>query len=477
MNLYQGNKLELIARKTSFLKRKSQITPKVFVDLMFCWVSQKCSLDKLALESHIEHSVSMSKQALDDRFSEASISFSKELLAQALSEQTEISLSKEKKELFNRVLIKDSTRFHIDESLKEYFSGYGGDGSEAGISIQFEYDLKQGGISDIELQSALDRDSTDALKKKEAIREKDLVIRDLGYYHGEVIKHISASKAYYISRLHHSCNVYTHKEGDEKIDFGKLYHQMTVNHQDPRDVIVYLGKDRIPSRLIIALMPEEIYEKRIRERQKKVKYQPKAKSRSKDKKKREEWNATEKGKKGYQLSDEFKSRAHFNLFICNIESQDLSTDEIIRFYRIRWQIELFFKVWKSIVQIHRITKMKYTRFLTSIYMSLLWIVVQWKIVFPCQRFIYLEQNRLISIFKCMNTLKERCREVRSLLQMSKTKMGKQLRMFYLIFLSQHDLEMKKDKESYADLYPLLFCKSNNYSYICSGQIKQLYTNN
>jgi len=389
--------------------------------------------------------------------------FSKELLAQAVSEQTEIALSKEKKELFNRVLVKDSTRFHIDESLKEYFPGYGGDASEAGISIQFEYDLKQGGISDIELQSALDRDSTDALKKKETIGEKDLIIRDLGYYHGEVIKHISDSKAFYISRLHHSCNVYKDKEGNEKIDFGKLYHQMRVSHQATSDITVYLGKNRIPSRLIIVLMPEEIYEKRIRERQKKVKNQPKAKSRSKDKKKREEWDATQKGKKDYQLSDEFKSRAHFNLFICNIESQDLSADEIIRFYRIRWQIELFFKVWKSIVQIHRIPKMKYNRFLTSIYMSLLWIVIQWKILFPCQRFIYLEQNRLISIFKCMNTLKERCREVRFLLQMSKTKMSKQLHKLYQIFHSKHDLEMKKNKESYADLFSLLFCKSNNYA--------------
>jgi len=182
-----------------------------------------------------------------------------------------------------------------------------------------------------------------------------------------------------------------------------------------------------------------------------------------DPKKREERDASQKEKVRYQMSDEFKNRAHFNLFICNIEPQDLSVDEIISFYRIRWQIELFFKVWKSIVQIHKMPKMKYARFMTSIYMSLLWIVVQWKIVFPCQRFIYTEQNRLISIFKCMDTLKERCREVRSLLRMSKTKMGKLLRRLCLTLLFQHDLEMKKNKVSYADLYPLLFCKSNNYN--------------
>ena len=431
---------------------------------MFRWISQRCSLDKLALESQIEHTVSITKQALDERFSKASISFAKDLLAQAISEQTKISSStKEKMELFNRVLIKDSTRFHVNDSLKEHFPGFGGDASQAGISIQFEYDLKHGNVSDIELQSAIDRDSTDALNKQGTIQKKDLIIRDLGYYHGTVIKHISDNEAYYISRLHQSCNVYKHEKGEEKIDFGKLYKQMMLGRQTQMEFIVYLGKGRIPSRLIIVLMPDEIYEKRIRERQKKNNYQPKSKSRSKDPKKREEWNASQKGKIGYQMSDEFKNRAHFNLFICNIETKDLSIDEIINFYRMRWQIELFFKVWKSIVQIHKMPKMKYARFMTSIYMSLLWIVVQWKIVFPCQRFIYLEQNRLISIFKCMDTLKECCREVRSLLRMSKTRMGKQLRRLCLTLLFQHDLEMKKNKVSYIDLYPLLFCKSNNYN--------------
>jgi hypothetical protein len=469
-NLFQGIKLEQIARETGFLKRKSKITPAIFVDLMFRWTSQRCSLDKLAFESEITHSVSIKKQALDERFSEASISFSKNLLAQAISAQTKTPSTKKNKELFNRVLIKDSTRFDIDESLKEHFPGCGGSASQASISIQFEYDLKHGDVSDIELQAATDRDSTDALEKKETIQEKDLIIRDLGYYHGKVIKHISDNKAYYISRLHHSCNVYMHKEGEEKIDFGKLYYQMTINSLTSKDITVYLGKERIPSRLIIALMPQEIYEKRIRERQKQINHQPKSKSRSKDPKKREAWDASQKGKTGYQMSDEFKSRAHFNLFICNIESQDLTADEIMSFYRIRWQIELFFKVWKSIVQIHKIPKMKYDRFITSIYMSLLWIVLQWKIVFPCQRFIYQKQNRLISIFKCMSTLKERCREVRALLQMSRTKMGKQLRRFCLTLFFNHELEIKKNKVSYEELYPLLFCKSNNYDYICNTSI-------
>ena len=330
----------------------------MFIDLMFRMVSQHCSLEKLKTEALVEHSVSVSKQGLDQRFSKAGLSFCKRLLSAALSKQVELSFPEESKSLFGRVLIKDSTRFHIHESLKGSFSGYGGDGSEAGVSIQFEYDLKQGNVADLDLGTELDRDSTDAHRKRKAIQPKDLIIRDLGYYHNDVIRYIAAHGAYYISRLYSNCNVYTQLRGGEKMDFRKIYLQMIQNGERTRDLNVYVTKERIPSRLIIVLMPEQIYEKRIRERKGKSKNQPKCKSRSKDAVKRAEQNARIEGQKGYAISDEFKDRAHFNLFISNISPKDLSDNEIARFYRVRWQIELGFKVWKSLIHIHEIGKVK-----------------------------------------------------------------------------------------------------------------------
>jgi len=336
--------VDQIARQTGFLMRKSKLTPQAFIDLMFYAVScEYTSLRKISIEAKSEHSLSLSKQGLDDRFSSKSVDFSKRLLEEAIHNQVMDTLTCDVSQLFNRVLIKDSTRFNIDESLKDKFPGCGGDGSKAGVSIQFEFDLKNGKITDMDLQSEIDRDSTDAMKKKDSIQAGDLIIRDLGYYSNDVITSIYNKKAYFISRLYPTANVYKSEKGKEKIDFQVVYKSMATTKKEFLELDVFLGKKRTLMRLVICLLPEEVYEKRIRIRNKKNK------------------------SLNFQTSDEYKARSHFNLFITNVDEEDITTEAICRFYRIRWQIELVFKVWKSLMKINCLQKMKYERFATTLY--------------------------------------------------------------------------------------------------------------
>jgi hypothetical protein len=77
--------VDQIARQTGFLKRKSKLTPQAFIDLMFYAVSgEYTSLRKISIEAQSEHSLSLSKQGLDDRFSSESVDFSKRLLEEAI---------------------------------------------------------------------------------------------------------------------------------------------------------------------------------------------------------------------------------------------------------------------------------------------------------------------------------------------------------------------------------------------------------
>ena len=428
------------------MKRKRKLSPLVYLDLLFHSAStDNCSLEGMAVEAANEHCLSLSKQGVDYRFTEKSISFSKSVLSTAIENRVSSKALSKGKELFKRILIKDSTRFDIAPSFASIFPGYGGDASKAGVSIQFECDLKNGRISDMELQSALDRDSKDALGKRELIRAGDLIIRDLGYYHSSVFESIIEKEAYFISRLHSSCNVYNQKKGTEKLDFGSLYKQMQSTGEQYRDMNVYLGKDRIPVRLVITPIPEEIYEKRIRDHNKKNRHRPKSKSRSKDEEKRKAWNkqAQENGEKGYNMSDEFRERARFNLFICNIPSEDLPCDAIYELYKTRWQIELYFKVWKSLMNINSIRKMKYERFVTMLYIQLLWIVVHWEIIAPLKIYLYGNLKKLLSEYKCMKTLKTYSRTIRNLLGLTYKRTGKKLREIYFLLSDRHWLEKRK----------------------------------
>jgi IS4 transposase len=67
------------------------------------------------------------------------------------------------------------------------------------------------------------------------------------------------------------------------------------------------------------------------------------------------------------LSKEYKSRARLNIFITNISAEVLELEQIHSVYTLRWQIELVFKVWKSIGKIHKVKKMKQERFESYLY--------------------------------------------------------------------------------------------------------------
>ena len=158
---------------------------------MFYAVSgEYMSLNQLSHESEFTHSIEISKQGLHDKFSANSVSFSKQLLSEALSHQIRLSPANTDKELFRRVLVKDSTGFELDSSLKSYFPGMGGKNSDAAVGIQFEYDLKTGQINDIDITPQKQNDTTDAEAKKEKILPSDLIIRDLGYFKTGIFSHI-----------------------------------------------------------------------------------------------------------------------------------------------------------------------------------------------------------------------------------------------------------------------------------------------
>ncbi len=79
----------------------------------------------------------------------------------------------------NRILIKDTVCFQIDESLKEIYPDSGGDGSEAAIRIQFEYDLLSGTITDLSINAFNEQDATDSIATIEKTKQGDLILRDL----------------------------------------------------------------------------------------------------------------------------------------------------------------------------------------------------------------------------------------------------------------------------------------------------------
>lgn len=113
---------------------------------------------------------------------ERAVGFVRELQEKQLMDQVfenlEVGLMKQ----FNRVCIKDSTKFDIHEQLEEWLPGFGGSASSASACIQYEFDLKNGKIIDLDLTPVDCPDSKDAREKSGSIQKNDLIIGDLGYF-------------------------------------------------------------------------------------------------------------------------------------------------------------------------------------------------------------------------------------------------------------------------------------------------------
>ncbi|MBK8806019.1 MAG: IS4 family transposase [Bacteroidales bacterium] len=346
--------------------------------------------------------------------------------------------------MFKRVRVKDSTTFEIHESLANVFEGFGkggGPNSKAGVSIQFEYDVKTNKVLDIDLKSAIQNDSNDAISKKDDIQKGDLILRDLGYYSDGIIAHYIEREAFFISKLYHNVSVRMNKSDEKKIDFQKIYTQMINLGRTHSDLPVFIGKKRRPVRLISVLVSDEVYQKRMRERAKANK------------------------SLGYEISEEYKIRARFNFYICNIPENECTWETICKLYRIRWQIELVFKVWKSILHIDQTHKMKGDRFITMLYVKLLWILINWQIICDCRNLFYKNGDGLLSISKSFQTLKESSKTIIKSMMSQTENIQKIIEELAHSLSQNHWTEKRKSRCHLEEIFDIIFCESVNYSYI------------
>ena len=118
---FSRDDLDQLARETGFVQRESKISGSLFLDLIV-FNSENLkdqSLNDLSVALKTNHGVEITKQSLHERFNMNALAFLKQALEELLSKQLEIEPFMAKLKGINRILIKDSVCFQIDESLYE----------------------------------------------------------------------------------------------------------------------------------------------------------------------------------------------------------------------------------------------------------------------------------------------------------------------------------------------------------------------
>lgn len=394
--MFSEKRLCAIARETGFQQRKSKLSPQLFLDMLLFkdLDNGQMSLNDHVTDLDLTHKVDIRKQSLQERFTKSSVAFIKKLIELQLCAQLTRSINVECLKHFSSAKIKDSTRFQIPSELKESYPGSSGSASGAGVHTQFEYDLLTGRVSDINPTDGLRQDQTDAAQTVEQVEKGSLIIRDLGYYTCKVLEGIHEREAYFISRMKPKTNLYQKTaEGDfEKLNLKIIHEKMDKAKLSHMELPIYIGEKKLSVRLIIEILPEKIVSKRIATARKEAR------------------------KKGRQLSEEYKVYAALNLFITNVSEKWIPTEHIRTLYRLRWQIELRFKAWKSFCHLSKIKKMKKYRFECYLYATLLYILVNWEIAVNFMGIIWKYTGQMLSILKFYKTTSQHKQKFREIIK-------------------------------------------------------------
>ncbi|MFT5875404.1 MAG: hypothetical protein ACI8WT_004397 [Clostridium sp.] len=95
----------------------------------------------------------------------------------------------------------------------------------------------------------------------------------------------------------------------------------------------------------------------------------------------------------------------------NVPCEILSTEQIHLLYTTRWQIEIMFKIWKSLFKIHEVRKSGLERIQCFIYSRLIMILLTSTIVFTARKLNYLKTGKELSEIKSFGTVKQYFNEI------------------------------------------------------------------
>lgn len=334
--------IEEVAKSNGFMKRHSKLLPETFAKAMSLGLLDSKNITEEVIAEKcaaIQNGVSLTKQAISKRLNDC-LPFLKELLKHAFSliyanalEAHQSLLSK----YFSDIKLLDATTISLPDQVSDDYVGMGGRNAKSALKIQTLYSAIHHSIIEFDITSGVTHDVNALPTMLDKLTENELFLADLGYFDTEFLRKIQ-QKNFFISRIKTNLKIYKAVSEAysiyEKIDLKQILSQSN----DFIDQDVYIGTEscnKLKVRLVGIKLSDEIAAKRI----KKAIIQ----------------------NNGSDIDDYKRQLLHWNFMITNISKETLNASIITELYRMRWQIELLFKVLKSTLSLDKmhVGKTKY----------------------------------------------------------------------------------------------------------------------
>ena len=339
------------AGETGFIQRQVKVTGANFCQtVVFGWLADPEATLAALCQTGVAVGLAITPQGLEQRFTRAASDCLYQVLQAALrktirSEAVAIPVLQR----FNGVYIEDSSSVTLPAELTTVWSGCGGSGaaSTGAVKLQVRWNVLQGELDGPHLTDGRTHDRV-ACELHHALPEGSLLIRDLGYWKLDALAAMAQAGCFWLSRAQAQTGFFDRN--------GRPWSQAAYVRQqtgDSFDIPIALGlQKRLPARLVGFRVPPAVAQERRR----------KLKSASK--------------RKGQTLSQERLALCAWSLFVTNVPPDLLAPEEILVLARLRWQIELLFKLWKSHGHIDTSRSQKPWRILCELYAKLIAMLIQ-----------------------------------------------------------------------------------------------------
>jgi hypothetical protein len=349
---------DAVSRSSGFTKRTSKLSGPAFVQtLVLGWLAHpQATLEELA-QTAATLGVPISPQGLDQRFTKEAADFLRSVLKRAIHEKVEAEpvplplLSR-----FRGVYLLDASQVTLPRELAEVWRGNGRDipkaGTEAAVKLSVGLDLCRGRLLGPELTDGKEHDGNADLVAT-LLPKASLRIADLGYFKLLGLLRLDRMGSFWLSRYQTKCGFFDAEGREWELDAF-----LAQETGDRLDVPIRLGvEERLPCRLLAVRVPPEVAEGRRR------KLRQRAKGR------------------GQTPSEKELALCDWTVYVTNAPVELLSLSEAFVLAKLRWQIEIVFKLWKSHLFIDEWRTKKPWRILCELYAKLIGALLQhWLLV-------------------------------------------------------------------------------------------------
>lgn len=363
-------------RTTGFIKREVKLSGATFCQsLVFGWLANpEATLEELSQTAALV-GVQITPQGLEQRFTEAGAACLYQVLQESIKQIiTADPVAIPLLQRFKGVYLEDSSTIVLPAELAEEWAGCGnatGQG-EAALKLNVRLELLRGILHGPVVTNGRTHDRQTALQEQ-PLATGSLRLADANYWSLDQFEQLGRQGNYWLSRFKVQTAIFT-PDGPR----WQLAELLQAKKQDELDLWVELGlQHRLPARLVAQRLPPQVAEQRRR---------------------RVRAEAQRRGKTPSQTQ---LFLADWLVFVTNVPPEMLSFAEIFVVVRVRWQIELLFKLWKSHNLIDQSRSQKPWRQLCEIYAKLIGVIIQhWILLVGCWHF----PNR--SLFKAAQTIQK-----------------------------------------------------------------------